>query len=86
MVDDGDYPVWECDDAGYFWSEEEESPFCWEDEDGNRYDEQELLERGYHFFNGEPVDAQMWEKLLAAYKKELEHAPRYVNTSGIGPT
>ena len=56
MVDDGDNPVMECDDAGYFWPEDEEdNPFIWEDEEGNRYDEQELLECGYHFINGEPI-------------------------------
>lgn len=67
MVDDGDNPVMECDDAGYFfgddgavWEDEEgnpcyENPFVWEDENGNRYDEDELLEQGYHFINGEPV-------------------------------
>ena len=56
MVDDGDNPVMECDDAGYFWPEDEEdNPFVWEDENGNRYDVQELLEQGYHFVNGEPV-------------------------------
>lgn len=56
MVDDGDNPVMECDDAGYFWADEEEdiSPFIWEDEDGNRYDTVELLTQGYHFVNGEP--------------------------------
>lgn len=27
----------------------------WEDENGNCYDVQELLEAGYHFVNGEPV-------------------------------
>lgn len=55
MVDDGDDPVMECDDAAYFFDEDEESPFVWEDEDSNRYDVQELLERGYHFVNGEPI-------------------------------
>lgn len=56
MVDDGDNPVMECDDAGYFWPEdEEENPFVWEDEDGVTYDEEGLLELGYHFINGEPV-------------------------------
>lgn len=55
MVDEGDNPVIECDDAGYFFGDDEDSPFVWEDENGNRYDEQELLERGYHFVNGEPV-------------------------------
>ena len=53
MVDDGDNPVMECDDAGYFW-DEDENPFCWEDENGNCYDVNELLEQGYHFVNGEP--------------------------------
>lgn len=57
----------------------------WEDENGNLYDKQELLEMGYHFINGEPVDAEMWEKIIA-YQEELEHAPRYVNTSGVGAT
>lgn len=55
MVDDGDNPVMECDDAGYFFGDDEDNPFVWEDEDGNRYDEQELLELGYHFINGEPL-------------------------------
>jgi len=27
----------------------------WEDENGKQYDVQELLEKGYHFVNGEPV-------------------------------
>ena len=55
MVDEGDDPVMECDDAGYFFGDDEDSPFVWEDENGNRYDEQELLEQGYHFINGKPV-------------------------------
>lgn len=56
ILDQGDDPIFECDDAGYFWVEkEDESPFVWEDEDGNRYDEQELLEMGYHFINGKPM-------------------------------
>lgn len=54
MVDDGDNPVMECDDAGYFYDDPDDC-FVWEDDDGNRYDVQELLERGYHFVNGEPV-------------------------------
>ena len=54
MVDDGDDPVMECDDAGYFY-EDGEDYFVWEDENGNRYDVQELLEKGYHFINGEPI-------------------------------
>lgn len=57
MVDDGDDPVFECDEAGYFWDgeAEENEYFIWEDEDGKRYDVQELLEKGYYFVNGEPV-------------------------------
>ena len=54
MVDEGDNPVEECDDAGCFYDEDED-PFVWEDENGNRYDVAELLEEGYHFVNGEPV-------------------------------
>lgn len=78
MVDEGDDPVMECDDAGYFWGdEEEESPFVWEDEDGGRYDEQELLEKGYHFVNGEPMMPPF--EMLAEYEYEMRHAPRYVN-------
>ena len=57
MVDDGDDPVLECDDAGAFWDDDETllDTYVWEDEAGNRYDTQELLEQGYHFVNGEPV-------------------------------
>lgn len=61
MVDNGDDPVLECDDAGAFWSDENHEYddgfylYVWEDENGNRYDVQELLEQGYHFVNGEPV-------------------------------
>ena len=54
MVDDGDNPVEECDDAAYF-AEDDEDPFCWEDEQGNRYDMNELLLRGYHIVNGKPM-------------------------------
>ena len=56
MVDESDHPdpIMECDDAGYFYDEPGEG-FVWEDEDGNRWDEQELLEKGFHFINGEPV-------------------------------
>lgn len=54
MVDDGDDPVMECDDAAIFW-EPDEDYFVWEDENGKRYDRQELLEMGYHFVNDEPV-------------------------------
>ena len=35
MVDDGDDPVMECDDAGYWWGDTDEDPYVWEDEDGN---------------------------------------------------
>ena len=56
MVDDGDDPVMECDDAYTFWCDEDhEDYFVWEDDEGSRYDEQELLEQGYHFVNGEPI-------------------------------
>ena len=57
MVDDGDDPVLECDDAGAFWDDDETllDTYVWEDDNGSRYDAQELLERGYHFVNGEPV-------------------------------
>lgn len=47
-------PVVECDDAAAFWDVDEDY-FVWEDENGNRYDTQELLELGYHFVDGEPV-------------------------------
>lgn len=56
MVDDGDNPVEECDDAAYF-CEDGEDPFVWETEDGKRYDMAELLVMGYHFVNGEPVSS-----------------------------
>ena len=56
MVDDGDNPVEECDDAGCFFDEEEDGlPYVWEDENGNRYDVAELLEMGYHIVNDEPM-------------------------------
>lgn len=53
LVDEGEDPATECDDASIFW-EPNEDHFVWEDDEGNRYDEQELLERGYHFVNGIP--------------------------------
>lgn len=56
MVDEGDIPVIACDDAAAFW-EPDEGYFVWEDENGNRYDRQELLEQDYYFVNGEPVKA-----------------------------
>lgn len=55
MVDEGDNPVEECDDAGYFYDEEDGLPYVWEDEKGNRFDVAELLEEGYHIINDEPV-------------------------------
>lgn len=55
MVDDGDDPVVECDDAACFYEDEEDEYFVWEDENGNRYDAQELLEKGYHIVNDEPT-------------------------------
>lgn len=87
MVDDGDDPVLECDDAYTFWCDEDhEDYFVWEDDKGNRYDEQELLEQGYCFINGEPVSYEEFLQKVEKYKRELEHAPRLVNTSGVGPT
>ena len=47
MVDDGDDPVMECDDAGAFW-EPDEDHFVWEDAEGNLYDDAEgklMIER-----------------------------------------
>lgn len=55
MVDNGDNPVKECEDAGYFFDDEEDYPFVWEDEDGKLYEVSELLELGYHIINDEPV-------------------------------
>lgn len=54
MVDDGDDPVMECDDAAAFWKPNE-GYFVWETSDGERLDRMELLSRGYHFVNGEPA-------------------------------
>lgn len=59
MLDEGVDPRDECDDAGAvdgFLFEEGELPFSWEDENGNLFDQQELLEKGYHFVNDEPVE------------------------------
>ncbi len=53
LVDEGCDPVLECDDAAIFW-EPDEDYFIWEDENGKRYDRQELLEMGYHFVNDIP--------------------------------
>lgn len=58
MVDDGDDPVMECDDAATFW-EPDEDYFVWADESGATYDVEGLLELGYHFVNGEPVRPPM---------------------------
>lgn len=55
MIDEGLDPVEECDDAAIVWEDEDGCPCVWEDENGNRYDVDELLERGYHFVNGEPI-------------------------------
>ena len=55
MIDEGDNPIEECDDAAFFWMFEEDCPYVWEDENGNRYDVQELLAQGYHFVNGDPI-------------------------------
>ena len=57
MVDEGDDPVEECDDAGAFWDVEdtEQDYFVWADEKENLYNSTDLLEKGYHFVNGEPV-------------------------------
>lgn len=54
LVDSGENPIKECDDAAFFYDEDED-PFVWEDENGNRYDVEELLMQGYHFVNGEPA-------------------------------
>ncbi len=53
MVDDGDDPVGECDDAAAIWGPDEDY-FVWVDENGKHYETQDLLEMGYHFFNGIP--------------------------------
>jgi hypothetical protein len=60
MVDEGNNPLVECDDAAYVWRDEEDV-YVWEDENGNRYDMAELLVKGYHFVNGEPV-LPLWDK------------------------
>ena len=54
MVDEGDNPVIECDDAGYFYEDEDDDIYVWENENGNRFDKNELLVMGFHFINGEP--------------------------------
>lgn len=55
MVDEGDNPIIECDDAGYFYEEDDDDNiYVWEDENGNRFDKEELLVMGFHFINDEP--------------------------------
>lgn len=58
MIDEGLDPEDECDDAAYFLEDKDDCPCVWEDEDGNRYDVDELLEMGYRFANGQPVLAE----------------------------
>ena len=86
ITDEGGDPITECDDASFFYDGKPGEGFFWEDEDGNRYDEQELLEKGYHFVNGEPISHEVFLQKVEEYKRELDHAPRYVNISGIGPS
>jgi len=66
LVDEGENPVLECDDAALFW-EPDEDCFVWEDENGNLLDTQDLLMRGYHFVNGEPVKPP--EQTFFGYEK-----------------
>ena len=66
LVDEGCDPVEECDDAAIFW-EPDEDYFVWEDENGKRYDRQELLEMGYHFVNDEPIKSP--EQTFFGYEK-----------------
>ena len=47
-------PIKECEDVSFFW-EDDDDPYIWEDEQGKLYDRQELLEKGFHFVNDEPV-------------------------------
>lgn len=54
MVEDGDDPVFECDDAASYYNGDDDY-FVWEDEYGNRFDEQELLEMNYHIVNDVPM-------------------------------
>ena len=55
MVDDGDDPIMECDDTATFYDNPGEG-FVWEDVNGDHYDKAELLELGYEFHDGEPID------------------------------
>lgn len=54
MVDEGDDPLQECEDAGIMYDEDDDY-FVYADEEGKVYDTQELLELGYHFVNGKPI-------------------------------
>jgi len=60
LVDCGDDPLVECDDAGSAWKNHEYA-FIWRDENGKLYDPllpsdvMELLEKGYHIVNGEAI-------------------------------
>ena len=71
MVDEGDDPVKECEDAGIMCDEEDDY-FVYANEEGNLYDTQELLEKGYHFINGEPVKPAI-DRLKEALEELLEY-------------
>ena len=75
LLDLGDNPLVECDDASFYIDENDELIDCvvWEDENGNRYDIQELLQRGYHIVNGEPKKAPSSDFIKATLEKVLEH-------------
>ena len=72
MVDDGDNPVMECDDAGYFCDDPEDA-FVWVDENNFTYDVEGLLELGYHFVNGEPVKAPSSDFIRGTLRKIHEN-------------
>lgn len=55
MIDEELDPLDECDVAILTWEDEDGCPCVWEDENGNLLDTQDLLMRGYHFVNGEPI-------------------------------
>ena len=71
MYPDND-PLQECDDFTFFW-EEGEDYICYDDHE----DEQELLELGYRFINGEPVLLELGyhiindEPVMPPSKKEI---------------
>lgn len=58
-----------CEDCPYFY----ECMEVKEDENSECYDAQELLEKGYHFINGEPVKPPSSDLIKAILKKILEH-------------